>query len=849
MPSTVGSFAVQSSPPWPALGAWGAVATGCLAASATPGLSPTIWLIGAVAAAIAVCALRGARAWTALAIAGALLSGGWFSLRIYDNTFDRFAPAPAGRAIVVVEGVLLNTPEHGPPTPGPMAHYLDMAPVSRFTLLVDTIQDGAGSHRTKGKLLVRINETILSVQAGDRVQISGFYSAIAAPTSPGQPDARRWASQERILGRLISPGRDNIEKINATGSFLATVNSRWLRWRAALRARSSAWLDTAVAGDAQDGDPGRAVLSALLLGARDDDSLHDLTASMRRLGVAHLLSISGLHLGVLIWFAVVALRAVGVRHGIEIALVALLVVMYMIVVPARTPIIRAGVMSLAYLAAEATGRRHHSLAVLAWAGVGVLLWRPLDLFSPGYQLSFGVVAAIIILPPIVRQRLHPVTPERDTMSTADRGVAHVEWLLLVAVCAWAVAMPIVAFHFGIVSVFGAIASVILFPLVALTLGVGVVTILLAALTPSLAMLAGGVLTVSGRLLSGVAFAMDAMPGSSIRLPPVSVWWTIAALALAVWLLTKGTYRNRRDVALTALILIWLGSFALTPSVNRDVALRIDTLDVSDGACHLIRSGSDAALWDCGSRLLWLGQRDIPRTLRALGVWRVRTIILSHPNLDHYAAIPDIIGPLGVREVLIGEATIAAAEMDPAGPVAHLLGVLDREKVSVRVVRAGDLLKIGSTQLEFIHPRRHDAGPNANDQSLVALARVPTTLGERRVLFTGDIGRDAIKKIELAYPDLRVDVVEAPHHGSAQPRAIKFVEAIDPAIVIQSTGSSRVNDVRWSSVREGRAWFTTAKDGTIRIIIRTDGGLEASAFGRKNASRLIAESEKAKDKSQ
>jgi competence protein ComEC len=248
-------------------------------------------------------------------------------------------------------------------------------------------------------------------------------------------------------------------------------------------------------------------------------------------------------------------------------------------------------------------------------------------------------------------------------------------------------------------------------------------------------------------------------------------------------------------------------------------------------------------------LLWLGQRDIPRTLRALGVWRVRTIILSHPNLDHYAAIPDIIGPFGVREVLVGEATIAAAEMDPAGPVAHLLEVLDRQKVSVRVVRAGDSLKIGTAQLEFIHPRGRDAEPSANDQSLVALVRVPTAMDQRRVLFTGDIGRDAIKKIELAYPDLRVDVVEAPHHGSAQPRAIQFVNAIDPAIVIQSTGPSRVNDARWSRVREGRAWFTTASDGAIRVIIRTDGELEATAFARKDASQLSEGSERAKDKSQ
>ena len=826
--------------PWPALGAWGAVALGFFLASASAGdraVPAWWWLVAALGAGVWAARARGRAALVALVMAATLLSGAFFTARIIEPV----ARGPgmgwplARRALVSVEGVALENPEHGPANPGALSRFVDLPPVTRFTLGAERVRDATGWRTIHGLLYARVGEVVTGVRAGDRVRLDGFFKPIEPSMNPGQPDARRFAAQRGVIGRILASSRANVVRLEPASGAWARGRSTLLRLRADIRSRVRGWLDASIARQRAADDPAPGLLEALLLGDREDPALRDLSASMRRIGAAHLLSISGLHLGVLVWLAVVALRAIGVRAGIETALVALFVLLYLVVTPVRTPIVRAAVMALGFLAAEFVGRRYHPLAALAWVGVAVLLWRPMDLWSPGYQLSFGIVAAIVTLPRIVVRRWRPMTPEPDAMTGADRVRLGIERVLIFAVCAWAVSAPIVALHFGVFSTLGAIASVALFPLVVAALLVGVVTILLGAMLPTLALVTGATLTIISRLIAHLAYAMDALPGSAVRLPPVSVWWAIAAEGVVIWWLVRGSWRSRRDLALAALVLVWLGGFAVMGRLGPRVALRIDTIAVDDGSCHLIRSGGDGVLWDAGSRLLWLGERELPRALRAVGAWRVRTIVLSHPNFDHYSAIPDLIAPLGARELLVGAATIDAAREDPSGPVAWMLNQARRRGVRVRAVSAGDTITIGDATLRFLHPARGARWPSDNDASLVAQVAVPTLGGVRSALLCGDIEDAAIAAITRARPGLHADVMEAPHHGSAHRAAIRFIERVNPSVVVQSTGLSRAGDDRLAHLRESRRWFTTATDGAVRIEIRRDGSVRASSHRRPSGS--------------
>jgi beta-lactamase superfamily II metal-dependent hydrolase len=77
--------------------------------------------------------------------------------------------------------------------------------------------------------------------------------------------------------------------------------------------------------------------------------------------------------------------------------------------------------------------------------------------------------------------------------------------------------------------------------------------------------------------------------------------------------------------------------------------------------------------------------------------------------------------------------------------------------------------------------------------------------------------------------LRADILEAPHHGSAREPAFEFVARLNPAVVLQSTGSSRAGDARWDSVRQGRRWHNTATDGAAWAEIWRDGTLASGTI--------------------
>jgi competence protein ComEC len=262
--------------------------------------------------------------------------------------------------------------------------------------------------------------------------------------------------------------------------------------------------------------------------------------------------------------------------------------------------------------------------------------------------------------------------------------------------------------------------------------------------------------------------------------------------------------------------------------------------VGDGACHALRSGDDAILWDCGSTWAGIGERDIPDALRALGIWRVRTLVISHPNLDHYSGALDAAHRIGLREVLTTRAFLDEAERDPLGPVAFTVDALRARGIEVRAIGAGYSVPLGSARVEFLWPAEGFASERANDESLVARVEVKTDAGARSVLMLGDIEPAGIEAMLRTSGALRADIVEAPHHGSARPGSIAFVGSLEPGVVVQSTGPQRLGDERWDGVRARALWWTTASDGAVFAEIRRDGSVVSgrSAPGRSREEAAI-----------
>ncbi|WOF42588.1 ComEC family competence protein [Sphingopyxis indica] len=305
--------------------------------------------------------------------------------------------------------------------------------------------------------------------------------------------------------------------------------------RPPLRARLSAHIHQAVPGS-----PG-GVAAALVTGDRGAISDDDAEA-MRRSGLAHLLSISGLHVTAVVGFAMLlAMRLLGLNRRLALAghvlplaaaAGALAGAGYTWLAGAEVPTLRSLIAALLVLAAFLLGREAITLRLVAAGALLVLVWRPEALVGPSFQLSFAAVTAIIAL--------HESRWMRDFVGRGDepwvvrfgRGIAGLVITGLVVEVALA---PIALFHFHKAGLYGALANVVAIPLTTF--------VIMPAEALALLFDAAGIGAlfwwVAGQALAALialAHHVAAAPGAVAALPIFPAWGFALAVLGGLWLL-------------------------------------------------------------------------------------------------------------------------------------------------------------------------------------------------------------------------------------------------------------------------------------------------------------------------
>jgi len=827
--------------------AWLAVAAaalGVLIASSAATVAPdagwlarsAAWFVAAAAcAAAALSAGRRAHAASRVAllvgVAGA--AGGWTVARTVDTPPDRLDrlmsrsasdPDPlAPPTLVRLEGIVRTFPRADPPPKGRLDPPFPPRPLHRFDLEVRRVLVDVGSRRASGVVTVRAAGGPPAVRPGGTVRVTGLYAPVRPPRLPGRVDRRPWAAMEGRVGSISLSSADLVEVIDRGGTDPV----------ASVRARIAAAI--VPPGEAPTAD--RALLAALVLGDTAAPELAETRDAFRSAGAAHLLAISGFHLALLAGGLLVAMRLPGDFGRGDTIVVAAVIVLYAVLLPAKAPIVRAAAMLLALFCAELRGRRADRLTVLGWVTLGLIAWRPLDVFALGAQLSVGITALLIWLGErrpawlVGAPRLTRVETPREPWW--DGPWRAVRTGAMTAFAAWLVAAPAIAWHTGSFSPLAPLAVLVLTPPVVAVLGLGFSAALLSLISPGLGAAAGEVAAWVAGGVGWLARTAASVPYSSVSVPPLSVAWAAAATLAAVQVCRCARWRGPAAWGPRLAVMVWAGVEAhVAGRLRPGVLVRVDALDVGDGTCLVVRSGGETVLWDCGSLTPGLGVRTVPGALRAVGVRTVDAAVVTHANADHYVFVPDVAAAMGVGRVMFSEATRDGLEASATGRA--FLGLLASDGSAVESITPGASLRFGSTEGSFLWPA--DASPRGlgqNDLSSVVRLGVETAAGPRAVLLCGDIQRAATIAL-LARPEaVRADVLELPHHGGWHDAASAFVEAVGPTVVVQSTAARRArasrSAERWGPVRAaiedaGGVWGVTAERGSVWVEILEDGSV-------------------------
>lgn len=775
--------------------------------------------------------------------------------------------------LVQVEGRVIGPPEIVAPREGPFAPFSFGSPATRFELALTHAGDGAARVAVSGTLLVRLEEADADLRAGQPLKVRGWWSGFDPPPNPGEFDFAAFARRRGLVGRLRVPRRANIvERRPAEPSAFAQLRGAWQD--AARRSLALGWAAGRDRGDLRDADvlgaAGRALslLELLLLGETDADT-QVTRRGFREAGLSHLLSISGAHVGALL--GVVWLLARGVSPHPRWAGVVVLAVLaaYLLLVPPRVPIVRAAIMAALLAGGAATGRRLPGASLWAAAlWITLVVW-PHDVFDAGFQLSFAAVGALIFFVPGLATRWGGARPGDPGFGLGDaggrwagaRGVLGATRRTLagagsVGVVAFFAAAPLVARHFLMVNPWSLVTSVLAVPVLVVVLVAGYVKIAVGLVAPGLGSLLAGPLSAAAHaVLSGVE-ASRALPGSVWWLRAAPPWaWVLAAWAVAGLVLWRTgrtppappaepePRRRRRGWrwGLAAASLAVVGTLALLQTDTPGAALRgeprpvgvpaarLSAVAVRDGSCFVLQCGGRTLVFDCGSQQLsGVGGRAVVPALRALGVSRVDVLVVSHADLDHYNGVPDLLDAMPVDAVWVSPDVPAEVAAAPGRATSVLVEALTARGLTARVVTRGDRLTLGPADIEVLWPPAPaaDSGEDpwaGNDASVVLRA----TVAGRRLLLSGDIQERATDVLLRNPAALRADVADLPHHGAFIRNSVAWLDAVDPAWVLQSCDARRFRGDKWAPALAARPQIrrgATARDGFVQVQVGRDGTL-------------------------
>lgn len=524
-------------------------------------------------------------------------------------------------------------------------------------------------------------------------------------------------------------------------------------------------------------------------------------------GMAHVLAIAGLHIGIIALALLLALETAGVPRRRASAVAMLVVVFYVILIGAPIPAVRSATMLSTLVLCRLSQRPASRWAIVA-IGASQPVLAPAVVLDVGYQLSVIGVAAMIAASQLSR---------RIGAHRLDGILAHVVTGMIGTTIATIASAPIVAWVFGRVSVIAPLTNVVAAPLLALVQPMLFCGMVLSPFHPLAALFADAAHPLLAGLTS-VAAAGAGVPHGAVQVSPTVSAAVIAAvlsIATIVACVARDWQRPAAIAAAAAVALVWL---PLLPGPSGLTELHV--IDVGQGDAIALRTPhAHWILIDAGRA--WRGgdagrSTIVPYLARRGGT--LDLFVLSHPHTDHVGGAATVLHALHPREYVDGGFP---------GPAEAYRASLDAARDGhVRWVRAhpGDTLTIDGVTLTFLAPdsawTSHLDDPNL--ASVVTLVQV----GAVRMLLMGDAERPEEEwLLEHEFGQLHADILKVGHHGSSTSSTPEFLDAVSPRLALVSVGAGNSYHlpsmaIMRSLAARGAQVLRTDHLGT--IVARTDG---------------------------
>ncbi|MEX0724754.1 MAG: ComEC/Rec2 family competence protein [Planctomycetaceae bacterium] len=806
--------------PRPAVTVCAAVAAGIVADRVLGG-ALWIWLIAGAGLWIAWLVLLRRRHLTCAAAAllfcvsalGAAHHHAFWSLGDAD---DVSLFADYDRRLIRLAGTILDEPELIPAQPMTALSVLPPRERTVCKLQCRAIATDGGDIPVTGIVRFEISGTAAPLAVGDEITVLGWISKPTPPRNPGGFDYAHYLRSRRIRAVVSSDHPESVDVTAAQDTIYSTGRMR-SQLRQSYRELFRRTLSPAAVPVAQ----------SLFLG--DRTSLpYDVQQAFRVTGSMHILAISGLHLGILallIWCFARILK-VSTPHT---AFVLLAVVWcYAFLTNGQASVIRACILATVFAGSLWKGKPTNSFNSWGLSALVVLMRNPLDLFDVGAQLSFLAVAGIIWCSPLTSRLLEPSDP---LLARLDREATHrrpwrnaLRVLLagyMISLIVWTVTTPLILGTFHVISPVGLLLGTPLNPLVVVTLWAGYLLMWLGLLVPFAAPIFGTVLDWGIMGLLSIVEGASRLEAGHFYAPGPGLFWLLAFYGLLIQCIWSPLAMIKRRWSGYACGLWVTAGLIVGAWPPQEGVLRCTFLSVGHGCAIVIElPNGGRVLYDAGS--LHDGRRAAHAVQSAL--WqsshpRLDLVLLSHTDVDHYNAMPEILKTMPVGGLACPRAFV---DFSQAG-VEDVCRAAGESGIPIRLLERGDRLQIDpQVAMSVLHPDGQQVFASDNESSLV----LAIEYAGRKILLTGDVADAGLHDL-LDESPWRCDVMLAPHHGSLPANPTALAAWAQPRWVVVSHGPSKVLQKLGESYGPQTEILSTFQHGAVTVEIGPQGKISVS----------------------
>lgn len=661
---------------------------------------------------------------------------------------------------------------------------------------------------------------------GTTVKVKGNLEEISGPRNPGEFDSRQYYACQKIYYFM----KDGVvlawsSKYSRYGQFMQELKSKMMQI-----------LEAAAEEDA-------GIFEAMLLGEKSN--LEDeVKIRYQMAGIIHILAISGLHISVMGIGFFDLLKKAGLGN-VSAGMLALTVLLqYGILTGESVSAMRAVCMFLLAVGAKIAGRTYDLLTALAVSAVLLLLDAPANLYNSGFWLSFGAVAGLGVVSPLLT----------GYITTENRLAGAVMKTLVSSMAVQMTTLPVMLRIYGEISLAGFFLNLLVLPTVSAVLVSGIAAVAIGMVSVNAAfyvVLPGRALLFLYEKLCELAAEIPFCTwiAGSPKLWQCACYYVLLSGGIGIlWKCQKadkwkgasrkagensesmneekhpvtGKIYLRKYQLLSGfsgvIVLVGLGILIYRPSGN----LQITCLDIGQGDCISVQlpQGQHFLIDGGSSNKKNIARYQLLPYLKNQGIAVIDAILISHTDNDHISGVLELFEYMRENLTSVEVKNLILPEWgQPDKTYLQLVDKAQAAGVNVQKGRKGERIQLGKASICFLSPESGAAGTDTNEDGMV----MELAYADFKGLFVGDIGAETEKKL---LPELEdVDFLKVGHHGSRYSSCQEFLDVVKPELAVISCSATNTyghpsrETIERLEDAGAKIWYTM-KGGAVTVT--TDG---------------------------